>query len=415
MNTEQSTSKSAAVVGKAFEVEVREVLPELRAALAGVLEHLNPPVSRATDLRQRLGLDQSLSWNIYNAATASESLTIAPNLPGLRPMQRFLEAASACGVPQETIQSVRLAFDRYEALITRHARSRDAFETMVAELAGARDEATAKAELKHKKSMFQSASLLWGRQARTLFNMLIVGPGKRPEMLDGVVVNGMIGLHRTRRSVPLQSFAGYWTYPPGASGPQTPSNTDTLDPRECEPGSIGLLRDFCSQPLPRFDTQYDEDGRAVHKLVSDGLGITSEVSYFTGHVLPEFGPVFTKDPDGGVDFKRFVRTPAEASITDMLMHESVWDETPPELQVFAWPLSDSIHVYKDSDLLPVQERAVLLGRGPNAGRTPLVPRYTEMVRYAMDRVGWNPQEFRVFRGHVDYPMLHTRIRMVFKL
>lgn len=397
---------------RVFQTEVGEVLPELRSALAGVLEHLDPPISRATDLRQRLRLDQSLSWNIYNAATASDSLAIAPNLPGPRPMQRFLDAASACGVPQEALDGVRVAFERYEALIARHARSRDAFETMVAEIGGDKDQVSIdRADAKHKRAMFHAAALLMGRQARVFLSFLIVHPSETKGRVDLVGVGGKIGLHQTRHGVPLQTIAGHLRNSESAD-PEGPAPAEALDPDERAPGSVGLLRAFCSKPLPRFRTTLAQGDNELHELVAEGLGMLSEVTYFTGHAARAVAHAPGGGPQGDIKFARLITTPTEVCISDVLMHESVWDETPPKVGVYAWPVGSS-SVYRDSELLPMHEKAVYLGRGVRAGRTPRAPQYTEMVSYAMDRMGWNPDEFRVFRCVVEHPMLYSRIRMVF--
>ena len=66
---------------------------------------------------------------------------------------------------------------------------------------------------------------------------------------------------------------------------------------------------------------------------------------------------------------------------------------------------------QDSDLLPLTERAEYLGDGIDAARTPLIPRYADLLSYAMQRTGWRPEDFRVFRCRVDYPVLYTRIRL----
>jgi hypothetical protein len=68
---------------------------------------------------------------------------------------------------------------------------------------------------------------------------------------------------------------------------------------------------------------------------------------------------------------------------------------------------------RESEILPVNESAFFLGRGLEPGRTPVVPRYVEMIGYAMDRVGWNPDEFRLFRCIVEYPMVQSMIRLKF--
>ncbi|MEX2217704.1 MAG: hypothetical protein WD749_03005 [Phycisphaerales bacterium] len=400
-----------------FEAEAASVLGELHSALAGVVDRLRPPVGRPTDLHRLLKLDHRLSWSVFNAATAQDARALASLLPGRRAMERFFLAAAAHGVPAETVDGARGAFERFERSIARHARSRDAFEVMVAGIGGAAPpEDDSGAEAKHKRAMFRAASLLWGRQARVFFGSVVVSPGPSTPalgLLDCLLVKGMIGLHQTRHDVPLTTVARH-VYAPSKGDPSEPMPLEAIDPGESAPDAVGLLRDFCSQPTPTFRIKAHEERFTTHELVPSGIGASSEVTYFTGHVGHGGAAMSSSVPGSQLSLTKIVEMPIEVYIGDILMHESLWDERLPAVKVYVSPVVGSTVEFHDSDLLPFAERAMYLGRGPSSGRTPLVPRYVEMMSYAMERVGWNPEEFRVFRCHVDHPVLSTRIRMTFR-
>jgi hypothetical protein len=393
------------------------VLQELRPALAAILEHLHPPVRRASELRRLLGLDQNLSWRVYSAATAPDARALASLLPGQRAMERFFAAAALHDVPAETLDRARAAFERFEESVARHAGSRDAFETMVGERRAETDaEWGGASDLKHKRAAFRANSLMWGRQARVFCATKIVAAsavaGAEPGLLDGVFIKGTVGLHRTRRSVPLQIRAHHWrTASPG--DPAKPNPPQPLDPREAGPQAIGLLRDFCSQPLPEFSLRVSREGYRSHEMISDQIGPAGEVTYFTGEIRRAETAAPGSIPGSEVMLFKAVDIPLEVFNGDILVHRSLWDTRVPEVRVFAWPLDGSTE-FREADLLPLTERAEYLGDGIDAARTPLIPRYTEILSYAMERMGWKAEEFRVFRCRVDYPVLYTRIRLTLR-
>jgi hypothetical protein len=404
LHTNQQPNQAASLLDAAD-----VVLQELRPALAGVLEGLQPPAKRPSELRRLLNLDQSLSWSIFNAATAGDARSLASLLPGRRAMERFFAAAEIRGAPSAVIQRARSAFERFEGLVADLAGSRDAFETMVSGQGGPGP------DLKHKRAAFRANSLMWGRQARVFCAAKIMHPADTvtdPAMVDGVFIKGMVGLHRTRPSVPLHTMAHHWRTA-NAGEAAIPHAPEPLDPRESGPDSIGLLRDFCSQPLPKFRPRVSRQGYRSHEMVSQGLGPADEVTYFTGESRRAEAAAPGSVPGAEVMLFKAVDVPIEMFVGDILMHQSIWGKRPPEVQVFACPL-DGATEFREQDLLPLAERAEYLGNGIDAARTPLIPRYAEMLSYAMERMKWKGEDFRVFRCRVEYPVLYTRIRLILR-
>lgn len=402
--SKQNATKSA------FEEEVASIVSELHAALAQIITSLRPPVRRAADLRRLLNLGQKVSWSLYTAAESRDRRALASLLPGRRGMERFLQAASEHGAPAPTIDRMRQAFERFEAAVARHAGSRDAFETMVGELAGGRGGAetgTRGSDQRHKRAAFRALSLLWGQQARVVCGARIMHPSATPARLDSVFLKGMVGLHRTRRTGPLHTTAYRARVVPQTGGAQVPP-PQPLDPRETGPDAIGLLHDFCSRPLPEFRLRESGQGYRSHELVVHDLGPSGEVTYFTGEV----GRADTV-PDGEVAIGKAVDFPFEVFMGDILMHRSLGPPRTPAAAVYAVPVDGSLG-FREADRLPLSEAAEYLGEGLYAARTTEVPRYTEMLEYAMGRMGWNPDEFHVFRCRVEYPVLSSRIRVWLK-
>ena len=65
--------------------------------------------------------------------------------------------------------------------------------------------------------------------------------------------------------------------------------------------------------------------------------------------------------------------------------------------------------------MALRESIVYLGKGPSVLHTPEVPRYAEMVQYALDRSGWNASNFDVYRCRVEYPVMPSSVVVQFEL
>jgi hypothetical protein len=254
-------------------------------------------------------------------------------------------------------------------------------------------------------------SQLWGRQVRVCCSTEIMHPSASPGLMDTVIIKGMVGLRRTRRSVPLQIMSRHWSW--STPGDPQESPPEPLDPRETGPEAIGLLRDFCSQPLPEFRLRESRQGYRSHELVSNTLGASGEVTYFTAEAFRADTATPGSVPGSEATIAKTVDIPMEAYTGDILVHKSLWDTRAPEVRVYACRLDGSME-YRESDLLPMTEQAEYLGEGLYAARTPLIPRYAEMLSYVIERMKWKAEEFRVFRCRVDYPVLSTRIRMTLR-
>jgi hypothetical protein len=410
---DEASTEHLQIEGTAFETEVAATVAALRSAIAEVIQRLRPPVRRSTELRRLLDLGQKLSWSLFTAATTTDPATFVSLMPGRRGMESFLEASALHGVPAEAIEAARSAFERFEGAVVRLAGSRDAFESMVSELGTADESRNAPgADLKkHRRSAFRAMSMIWGRQARVVCGARIVHPSQTPGMLDTVFVTGMVGLHRTRRAGPLHMTEYRARKLPAGAGMAPPP--EPLDPRETGPNAIGLLRDFCSQPLPDFQLRESQQGYRRHELVSSELGPAGDATYFTGVVgradapAPKDGAVADAYVVKAIDF------PIETFFGDILLHKSLCGDLVPEVGVYALP-QDGAMVFREWDRLPVAEQGEDLGDGLYAARTPLIPQYPDVLTYALERVGWNPEEFRVFRLCVEYPVLASRIVMRMK-
>ena len=65
--------------------------------------------------------------------------------------------------------------------------------------------------------------------------------------------------------------------------------------------------------------------------------------------------------------------------------------------------------------LPVRADVRLVSGGLDAADSPLAPKHAAMLRYAFDKLEWDPAEFDIYRSVLEYPILHTTVVMRFPL
>ena len=58
---------------------------------------------------------------------------------------------------------------------------------------------------------------------------------------------------------------------------------------------------------------------------------------------------------------------------------------------------------------------MLIGRGAGAVECAEIPRYPQMLKAAMAKVGWDPSMFDVYRCRVEYPVVPSTVRVLFDL
>lgn len=412
MTAMTATTKHPQTLGGQLEEDVASVVLTLRPALLAVVQALRPPIRRASELQHLLGLDQRLSWRVFNAATAEDAGKLVSVLPGKRAMERFFNAAAEKGAPATLVKEARHAFDRFEEMVRQHAHRREDFATIASDLSGTDHESVV--SLRHKRSAFNGLSAMMGRQARVYANTMIIHPTASPRLIDFIGIRNVIGLHRTRRGVPLRmmtrNMLAIWHKQVLVESPFY----EALNPEDRDPHSAGLLPEFCSQPTPVFQFKEQRDGYASHELVSDNLGVSSEVSFVTAHLVRNAS--LYSDPNRADTLIRMTKAfelPIVAYQADMIVHESLCKDQSPRVCMYGHPLNGQVQICEEHDLLPYNEQIKYLGKSIEAACTNEIPRYLDILRYAFQQTSWKAEEFRAFRCSIEYPIVSSRMNMFF--
>ncbi len=400
-----------------FERQATAVLQRLRASLS-VLIGAVPSVGelrKAADLQRALGIGNTLAWQVYKLAHATDPLAEASSVPRAGGMKRLFEAAARRGVPAKHIEASAAAIQEFDELVKVHAGDRAAFDSMVS---GLTDEGSQLADAQQKRAAFRANSHLWGVQARTQLKCSILSPSSSSSTsLDLVQLQGYVSLRRFRRAIPLLvswirllDDDKHNTLPPYSREPLVGGGAAAL--------GTPLLTEFCSQPPPEIRTRRSEDGGVQAELVACGVGNESAVTYMVGDVVRSLPGPYSDDARPSLTVIASVRVAVEVLINDVLIHEELFGSLTPKTSVYGnHNLSPGTSAFdlSEANLLGVKESAVYMGKGPSVLQTLDVPRYPEMAQYAFERLGWDGEKFDVYRCRVAYPVMPSSVVVRFDL
>jgi len=390
---------------------------EWQAACRSLVEATPGVKRRPADLARTLGVATKLAWQVHRIAYADDPLKEAANVPRRAALERFLVAAARRGAPEQNVSAARLAARELDRFVKLHAGSRGEFETMISALA---DGGSEQVDLTQKRAAFKAQSHILGVQAKAQLGCFIYQPSTvTADRLDGIVMRGLIGLRRLRRDaswIVSQTRAAYIE-----RAARRPVVGEPLDPTVEPAEGLSLLSEFCSQPLPRIRrVPTDLECMTNIEIVSDGIGKASEVTCLVGDVFRATSARY-RDQDNQMHISNIrVRTPCEVLIQDVLIDRELLGYGEPDLSVFSDHRNvdvklESQMAARACDRLAISESLVYLGRGLEVVPAPEIPRYADMIKYAMKRVGWNIKRFDVYRCRIEYPVMPSSVVVHFDL
>lgn len=392
-----------------FEDHAERVLARLRDVFAQIMDALRAKGIQRTDLHKALALDRTLAWKILKVAHGGDLFTMAPHVPGPASIRAFLAAAAKHGVSDELITSARRALADHEELIETHAGDRASLDIMAAGFAKRGRTTT---ELSHRKAAVRANSYLWGVHAETQLKAYMIWPGSAPGRLDFASLGGFVELRRMRPNMCWVVSRSRCTDNDGQV--RHAFKPEPLDPRGAAGGDGGvpLLVDFCSRPLPQFRRRATGvDGMLEDELVEGPVGKCGAVTCMAGEIVRNVASYYRDEHNEFCECVLFARTPCDALVLDLLVHEDLFPGVRPELAVYSELEGGPSYPARgrSGGRLMLPETTELLGRGPAVMHTPSVPRYAEMVRYALGRLDWDGDRLLVHRVHIPAPPIPTAV------
>jgi len=397
-----------------FQDQVGSVLQRLSTAISAVIEAIpsRERISRAIDLQRALGIRATLAWKVFKLGSSPDLVTEVPAIPGAGALKSFFKAAASHGVPVPILESAATEVDLFQAFVKAHAGDRTTFGSMIS---GLKNNDSGPIDFQHRRAAFKAQSHIWGVQARTQLGCAILQASTEdPTRGDAVGLRGFIDLKRLRPDVRV-TFVRSGAYDNDGQVRHTFSR-QPIDPDGFSEHGIPLLTEFSTYPAPRFASIPGVNGEVSLVMEGDRVGNRSRVTCLTGDVFRGGLSRYRDEHNSCGSVRLGVRVPCEVLIHDTLVHEDM----------YAGRVSPSVHVYstagggtqglpREVDRLPMRETVMYLGRGSSALATPDVPRYVEMVEYAMRRLGWDGNRFLVYRCRVEFPVMPSSVVVQFEL
>ena len=379
-------------------------------ALGALIADLPGGIRRPRQLQLALGIDYKVCWNVFNLITADDPLSVVKYTPSSSAIKRLLTSAKKRGVKTGRITAVQSAIEEFTRVVNAHADDRNTFDSMVSAVAA--EDGDSASELQSRRSAYRSMSQIWGAQTELHLSTVLV---RRAESGDGVDECLLTVKHGFRLLLPTASPIVYGSRASGDAAKNDPQSQIPLDPQVASQQHAPLLPKFCSTPLPNLRTDEGGAGWLYTKLATEGIGRQSTVDLAFGMVARNVIPPM--DEVGGRRLVRSgvtFRTPTAELLQNFLIHRSLCEHL--NLQTIAFmsmPGDESPGVARIAPQLTVSEKIQRLGAANRPMMTPEWPRYSELLKYAANKLKWDLSEFEVYRLRVQYPVFGSVVRMEF--
>lgn len=387
----------------AFTEEAATLTSQLRGSLADVVAAFPEPIRDRSSLQRATKLGRTVSWAIYRAATTTSPLAAGLYVPKREAMSKFLRVARKLGVPEEKVRVAESRFGDFERFVEEQAGDWDSFEMMLADLVGERADTT---ELKQRRAAYRANRHLWGAQIACLFTSSIVGPlADHRSNTDYVAIGGCIGIRQLRKRTRVL-FRTRWR----VSGPD---GADTRPPEPLIPSDLGMpgagfLPDLCSSPFPEVDIRDTARGYRELMMLSRDLGANADVDYAIARVFRD--RIARTTPTDPTTFALSVTGPSRVLLRDLVIHESALEGCRVTVKAYGSDPNTDVLELDDTRLLPDQPEITHIGTGLLATTSTDCPKLDRAVALAMQHMGWNPDEFHVYRCRIEYPVLSSVVR-----
>ncbi|MFG0253016.1 MAG: hypothetical protein ACF8NJ_09105, partial [Phycisphaerales bacterium JB038] len=325
----------------------------------------------------------------------------------------FLEAAARQHVRDDVLQAAREAVRQFDRLVEVHAGKRADLEMMLMSCSAAGRREANRAQ---RRAAFDANSHIWGVQAQTQLAAYFMHPSAGADRVDIAALRGFHGLRRNRPDVHWIVGRARCVEGDGAVRPApgfTPLD-EGVEPRDGT--AVPLVREYCSQPLPRVQRVLGENRYLEDELTFADVGDTGRTTCVTGEIARACVAKYRdeKNQTGMLNIR--LRTPVETLLLDLFVHEGTGISLPPDFQLYG-DLNREGDAYERSERerLPIDEPLQHLGRAMSATYSPQVPRYTELVEWVYQRLGWRREEFDLYRVRLEFPVIPSSARFFFNL
>lgn len=396
--------ETASRIPGSFQADTVDAVRVVRDAFARMIERRCPGSKAVTNISRAFKVHRKLAWQVVKVAYEEDPFTAARHMPTGKSFEVWLEAARGAEVPEALIDSARRAAERFEALATAHAATREELEMLLESCAPGHDVEAAE---RWRERSFAGNSFTWGARCKVLLALMVLAPSEDRERFFHVVqVRGLIGFRQTRPGV--RWVVNQPVVADDSARADETVNRVALDPEAARAhGGVPVLPAFCSSPMPPLARRVVTGGILHDEFVAGPVGLEGERTLVTGEVIRNLAPAHATEQDKIAHFGTAVRTPAELLHFDLFVHHGLFGEVERRLMVFndlAAPIA-----FDEADALPVPEKISRLGRGVALAQSPDIPGYSDLASWVFERMKARPGEYELFRIRLRYPPMPVSV------
>ncbi len=387
-----------------LEARLRDLGIALAAQLRAVVEDLPLAKEGPQRLAQALGLDKVLCSRVLKASRAFDPLAVLHLLPGPEPMRRFYRAARRKGVDAVLAKEAELGIDRFRVFLRQELGDRSSLD---AALSAWLPEAKREFELRRKQAAFRAMSQLLGVSVTQNYGLVLLHPSTDQKHIDVVWVLGLFGIQRERPGARVKLATRRITRDGKARRPRT---LDGVAANDLE----GLRLDsYCALPPASFELRRSLD--TMHYLLGDdGFGREARRDLVLAEVNK--AELLSRPPEGRKGYVFVdVDSPSRHILFDVLVHKDIYPDATPELGIYDASFEGWVDVNDEGSELARLELAEELQQLKSTKDMlhPSIPRHRELLHEVFERLGWDPNPWRIHRCEVEYPLYGSQIVISF--
>jgi hypothetical protein len=396
-----------------FETECRARVGELRSAFIELYDAVGADPLAPQDVARKLRVNKTLAWNVARLLQAADTLAAVAHVPGSSSLDKVIQATARHGADSALVAKARAAVQDFHRMIKEHAGDRPTLDLIVDSTTGSDN---SNRLVLSRKLAFRGNSGVYGIQAKTriVSNFLAVNRDN-PELLDLATVSGYVGFRRLRPGVRwpifmVRAWSGGQDAVAGSSG------WEPIEDGEEAQNGFPLMRSFIRGKPPRIESVSTPEGRD-YVLAEGPIGNDGAFDCFWGDLMRGAVRRYAERPDDIGEFGAAITAPAEWLVCDIFVDRRLDFALRPELLVFGriFPHGKPTGTHDDPSLLPIREPIQDLSGSPPIVNTSLVPRYPQLVRHVVERMGMAASEVRGIRLLMEYPPLGANVILRFPL
>jgi len=395
---------------KEFESRAEKVLTTLQTLIAAVLgEFCDPCLAGPADISEIMELDINIAWQVSKLANSTDLFSIGKYYPGRKDISIFCKQATLLKCNEENLDNLKKASADLEELINIYASTIEETERLLSTLSL---EERAEDKLVSRKKAFAGYKNTFGIQSDVQLSSIILMPAESgKDMMDLCRIKGHIGLLLSRPNVSWRISS---TNIMDSEGKITP-NPGRLPLFSQADGEPPLIKNFCSENLPRFGTSTTRSGRVNYYLDVDEAEISDPINLFTAEVLRDTGRMYRQCPDDGAALNNTSRTPTKYIALEVYVPLQ-FGSIPIEVEMWSRLFgSDDMTEMIPGDLLPIDEQPLIYSLKRGLIPIPEIPEYSRLMKACFSKLGVKPEDFRLVRLTMDFPPIPTSIDILIGL